>query len=299
MAKATNKAIIFMPAKSDVIFKLFFGDERNRGFLIMFLQSVLRLPLDEYIDIQISDPHLKREYPGDKLAILDVRVKTKTGKWINVEIQLQISPEMRERIVLYTSKMTAAQIGSGDGYDTIKQVITIVITGEVLIEEHNVYHDIFTYYSPNTKTQFTDLTEIHTLELPKLPKESDGTDLYDWLGFINADSEEELAVLAQKSPQMEAPIEKLLELNQDVEARMLFEAREKQRRDDISRERRARMEGLKAGQEAGHKAGHKAGQEAARKDVARNLFGLKLPIDDIVKATGLSRKEVEDLNKAH
>ena len=275
-----DKAHVFMPAKSDIIFKLFFSDERNRGFLISFLKSVLKLPLDEYTDIQISDPHLKREYPGDKLAILDVKIKTKTEKWINIELQLQIAPEMRERIVLYASKMVAAQIDSGDDYNVIKQVISIVITGEILIPEHNEYHDIFTYYSSKTNAEFTDLTEIHTLELPKLPKESDGTDLYDWLEFINANSEEELAMLAAKSPQMEAPIEKLLEINQDKEARMHFEAREKQRRDSMARERGARQEG----------------ERNKAFDIAKKLLGMKLSIDDIVKATGLSHEDVKGLS---
>jgi len=50
-------------------------------------------------------------------------------------------------------------------------------------------------------------------------------------------------MLTQKSPQMKAPVDKLLELNQDSNAHALFEAREKQRRDSISRERKARQEG--------------------------------------------------------
>ena len=188
---------------------------------------------------------------------------------------------MRERIVLYTSKMIAAQIDSGDDYDVIKQVISIVITGEILIPEHNEYHDTFTYYSSKTKTQFTDLTEIHTLELPKLPKESDGSDLYDWLEFINADSEEELSVIAQKSPQMKAPVDKLLEINQSVEARMLFEAREKQRRDNMAKERRARQEGEREG----------------IIKAARKMLSKKMSIDDIMDVTELPREEIEALSK--
>jgi len=36
----------FLPVKSDVIFRLFFADERNVESLIGFLKSVLRLPED-------------------------------------------------------------------------------------------------------------------------------------------------------------------------------------------------------------------------------------------------------------
>ena len=126
--------------------------------------------------------------------------------------------------------------------------------------------------------RFTDLLEIYTLELPKLPKESDGTDLYDWLGFIKASSEEELAMVADRSPQMKAPIEKLIELNQDEEARMLFEAREKERQDMMARENWARDEALF--------------------QVARKMLAKDKPIDEIIDFTGLSYEEIEELSMA-
>ena len=300
-----QRTIVFMPAKRDVIFKLFFGDERNLDFLIGFLQSVLKLPADEYADVQIRDPHLKRDYPDDKLAVLDVKVKTKSGKLIDIEIQLHVTPQMRERVVLYTSKMVAQQIESGDDYEVIKQVITIVITGETLIGEHGEYHDSFTYYSPKTGTQFTDLTEIHILELSKLPKESDGTNLYDWLEFINADSEEELTMIAEKKAHMEAPVSKLIELNQSEEARMLFEAREKQLRDNKAMMRRAMTEGLNKGLREGRfegmkegiKEGMKEGERAKALEIARSMVAKNIPLGDVMGFTGLSREEIEGLGK--
>lgn len=281
--KATDEVKIFMSAKSDIIFKLLFGNELNKDLLVKFLMAVLKLPLDEYTDIQISDPQSKRKYKGDKLAILDVKVKTSTNKIINIEIQVTVTPEMRERIVFYNAKMITEQLKSGDDYKTIKRTINIIITGERFIHEHEMYHDTFTIYSSKTKTEFTDVVEIHTLELPKLPQTSDGTDLWDWLKFINSDSEEELKVLAQKSPQMKDPVDKLLELNQDSHAREIFEAHEKQRRDNASKERKARLEGRLEGI-----------QEAAFY-VAKNLLKMNMPVEDVATATGLSVEEIEGL----
>ena len=48
----------FLLIKSDVIFRLFFSDERNQEFLIGFLKSVLQLPDDDYNQIEIVDPQL-------------------------------------------------------------------------------------------------------------------------------------------------------------------------------------------------------------------------------------------------
>ena len=46
---------------------------------------------------------------------------------------------------------------------------------------------------------------LHTLELPKLPEEADGSELWTWLEFINAESEAELKILVKREPKMRAP----------------------------------------------------------------------------------------------
>ena len=48
--KESKAAIVkkFMSAKSDIIFKLLFGDELNKDLLITFLMAVLQLPLVSY-----------------------------------------------------------------------------------------------------------------------------------------------------------------------------------------------------------------------------------------------------------
>ena len=87
-----------LPVKSDIVFRMFFADEKNNDYLVGFLKSVLRLPDDEYSNIEIADPYLLPEYIGEKLAIIDIKLYTKNRKVIHIEIQLQVTPEMRERI---------------------------------------------------------------------------------------------------------------------------------------------------------------------------------------------------------
>ncbi len=97
---------VFLSAKYDVIFKIIFGDEKNKPLLIELLKSVLDLPFDEYEEIEIIDPHVKREYPGDKLSILDVKAKTKAGTIVHIEIQIRLpeDDEMGKRIVPSSSR---------------------------------------------------------------------------------------------------------------------------------------------------------------------------------------------------
>jgi hypothetical protein len=69
-----------LPIKSDIILRLFFADERNLEFLVSFLKSALDLPEDDYDYIEIADPHLLREFPADKLGVIDVKLKIKVMK---------------------------------------------------------------------------------------------------------------------------------------------------------------------------------------------------------------------------
>jgi predicted transposase/invertase (TIGR01784 family) len=265
----------FLSPKSDIIFKLLFGDDRNSELLTDFLQSVLRIPADDYEDVTFIDPHLKREYESDKLGILDVRLRTKSKKIIDIEIQLLSSPELRQRVVFYISKMITEQVGTGESYSNIKNVISIIITDYTLIPENNVYHNRYTLYDPQTQSEFTDVIEVNTLEMTKIPESGDGTELWNWMKFLSAQRKEELDMIAERSPQVKNAVVRLMELSADEQTRLLYESRQKMEWDNQARERGARTD--------------------ERTTIAKNLLGMGMPFDKIAAATGLSREEIEGL----
>lgn len=276
----------------DFIFKLIFGDSRNVDILADFLQAVLDLPESEYSHITIVDPHLKPEVIGGKLGILDVKLHTKSGKILNVEVQVSDFPQMRDRIVFYTSKMITEQIGKGEAYD-LKKVISIVITDYRMITENEEYHNIYHLYDKNTDSKFTDVVEINILELPKLPKETDKTDLWNWLKFLQVKDEEDFDMIAKTNPNIKKAVGVLMDLSQDERTRLIAEEREKAMRDE-----RARMEGaFKQGRAQGVELGIKKGVEKGIYMTAKNLLSNKLPIDIIIKCTGLSTDDIEKLKK--
>jgi len=264
----------------DIIFKILMGSEDSKEILVDFLLTVLNLSPDEYDDISISNPFLPQEYKGDKLGILDVKLKLKSGKILNIEVQVEPMPFMESRILFYVSKMITGQIGESDQYDKIKPVISIIITGYPMIKQSEKYHHHFMLYDRESNVLLTDVLEIHTLEVPKARKALECTDnahLFNWMKFFDAKTEEELDVLAQKSPAMKKATLRLLELSADEKARQLYEARLKEQRDIYARERGARQD--------------------ERSIIARNALQMKLSISDIVNLTGLSHNEIEALQE--
>jgi hypothetical protein len=80
-----EKRMPLLPVKSDFVFRLIFGDQRNVDILAAFLRSVLDIPDDEYDHLTIVDPYLKKESEDDKYAILDVKLHTVSGSVIHIE----------------------------------------------------------------------------------------------------------------------------------------------------------------------------------------------------------------------
>jgi len=274
------KKRLFLPVKSDVIFRLFYADERNEEFLISLLKSILKLPEDDYSEIYIADPRLLPEFEGDKMVVIDVKLYTKTRKIIHIEIQLRVTPEyLQKRVILYDAKLITEQLQSGDDYDLIKKVISIIITDENFIPASPAYYHCFTLYDPKAQVEFSDILEVHTLELRKLPEYADGTELYDWGKFIAAETKEELTMIAERNPVVEKAVVKLLELSADERARDLFERREKARRDMAARDKWVRQEGI----------------QERNIEIARSMLADSMSADLISKFTGLTQEDIERL----
>ena len=138
------------------------------------------------------------------------------------------------------------------------------------------YHHQFRFRTMDG-VEFTNLKEINTLELSKLPpaEDSNNTKLWEWMKFIKTDDREVLDMLAERSPQLRKVVGHLKELSADERTRMLLEAQETARRDEASRMWGAKQEG--------------------RLEIARNLLNMNMPIDQISTATGLTLKEIEAL----
>ena len=274
---------VILPVKRDIIFKIFFADERNIEFLTDFLKSALSIPAEEYDEVVIVDPHLIQEHPKDKLGIIDVKLKTVSGKTIHIEIQVAPLPQMRERIAYYDAKMITEQIGKSEKYKDIKQVISIVITEQEFIADSPNFHHRFTMYDRVNKVELTDIVEVHTLELCKIPAEADNNRLCYWMEFIKAEGEIELEAVARRDPLIRKAVARLMELSSDEKTRLLYEAREKERMDNESREDSARIEG----------------EKAKAFDIARNLLSVGDSVDKIITVTGLTRAEVEKLHNTN
>jgi predicted transposase/invertase (TIGR01784 family) len=295
-----------------------FGNANNRDILCDFLMTILRIPREEFKQLTYTNTDLLRTSEDDKLGILDVRVETASGHDIDIEIQFADMEGMRERIVYYASKMLSSRMHAGYEYGHMKKTIVIVIAHFDWFKAEKNYFHRFLLRDEDTGYVFSDIMEVNTLELPKIPdapEQAGDHGLWNWAALLAANKEEDFDMLAERSPEMGKVVGLLKELSMDEQVRMMYEAREKARRDHEARIRFAENEGLARGEARGVAIGEARGvvigeargvvigeargivkgAERNKREMAKNLLALGIDTAVISAASGLSVADIQSL----
>jgi predicted transposase/invertase (TIGR01784 family) len=227
---------------------------------------------------------------------VDIKVKTASGKILDVEIQVNPFPHLEQRISFYKSKLVVGQIGEGERYDVIRQVICVCILDHMLFPEAKEYLNRFRFYNLENGLCFERIPEeIYTIELPKVPPESDGRAVWDWMQFLRGKRKEEFEMVAERNGEVRGAVDMLYRLSEDPEVRVRMEYREKARKDHATLLHAAIQEGKALGKALGEAVGEERGKAQSRAEIARNLKSLGLSPEMIEKATGLGSDAVKQL----
>jgi predicted transposase/invertase (TIGR01784 family) len=280
--------IEILPPTNDWVFKILFGDARYIRLLIALLKAYLKLPEEEYEGLILLDTYLKPEFKDDKMGILDVKLRTRYGTIIEIEIQVARRRDFGKRISYYKSKSITVQLGRGEWYGEIRKVICIVIMDYRLFEEPIGYLNHWRYYSEESGVYFGELPEeICTVEIPRVPQESDGSQAWKWTRFLGCRTKEEFEMIAKTDKDIRYAVDLLYELSADETVRREFDRREKERM-----ELRALIEEGKA---EGKAEGRAEGKAEKSLEIAKNLISLGLTYEQIAQATQLDTARIQAL----
>ncbi len=277
---------------NDKVFKEIFT--RNKSCMADFLKCILNIPDEEFEDLEFLDTHTRKGSPLDGEYILDIKVKTKSHV-IDVEMQVKRSPIMEQRIIVYLANMVKDQSCEGFKYKDIKKSVSIIIAAEHNLTNDNRYFHKYNMRDEKDNSKFTDLLEIDLLELKKLPRTDDGTNLWDWLRFIKTNNEEEMEMLAHQNPEIEKAYDALQDLSNDEAIRHEAQQREMYLQNEMAINEERYEQGMKEGKEQGIKEGKEQGIKEGKIEIAKNLLSIHLPLEQISNATGLSIDEIKEL----
>lgn len=234
-----------IPAKLDIIFKKIFSE--NVDLLQDFLASVLDIPYNDIKKIYVQNQELLPEAAAGKFSRMDIKLQV-DDRMVNVEMQMNTDAAFKDRTLYYWSKMYSGELKSGERYDMLKQSIAINILN-FNIFDCKEYHSHFKVMETKRHEVLTDKFSIHFFELKKINRKINKNDRMElWLQLINAESEEELAMLRETNVE---PIQKAVmiihKMSEDEKLREIARIREKALHDEATALHGAEEKGMAKG----------------------------------------------------
>lgn len=243
--KGNGEEFIMLPTV-DFCFKELMQNAKVRQGMIAALLGVEPEEIQETI---LLPTVLHTEYPDEKYGILDVKVVLKNGTQMDFEMQVTAVAYWTKRILFYLGKMYTGQLKAGESYDKLKKCIHVGILNFIHFPEDARCYRKIIFCDKDTGEAYTDLMEIHVLELEKLPKEEQNeAGIIRWMRFLGAKSRREFEKMAEKDSYMEEAYEMLKHMSADEKKRLEYEAREKAIRDYHSQMQSMREEGFVNGE---------------------------------------------------
>ena len=124
---------VFADPKTDIIFKKVFGEKAHKDVLIALLNALLELDeAHQIIDIEYLTPEQLPQHPGLRLSILDVKCIDAIGTRYVVEMQVIEVEGFQKRVVYNACKAYTSQLGVGEDYPALNDVIAVTICDFVL-----------------------------------------------------------------------------------------------------------------------------------------------------------------------
>lgn len=290
---------LYIDPRTDFGFKFLFGTPMNKDLLIGFLNALFH-GTHTITDLTYLNGEQLGIHKEDRRAIFDVYCEAENGEKFIVEMQNVFQQFFKDRSVYYSTFPIREQAQRGEWDYRLEAVYTVGILNFVFDEDKNskdYYHHEVKLMDVNTKKVFYDKLTFIYLELPKFTK-----------------TEHELETLFEKWVFVLKNLSRLLERPAALQERVfnrLFEAasiarftpkqlREyedsvKAYRDIVNAVNTARIEGREEGREDGLEEGIAKGERKKQIEIARQMRTDGIPMDAILKYTGLSEQDINEL----
>jgi predicted transposase/invertase (TIGR01784 family) len=277
---------------TDFGFKKIFGEEASKPLLIDFLNALLP-QANKIVDLSFKNTEQLGQTDAERKAIFDIYCENELGEKFIVELQKAKQNYFKERTIYYSTFPIREQAEKGEWNYNLKAVYCVGILDftfddyESEPEKNEVVHTI-KLKNQNGKTFYEKLTYIY-LEMPnfKMSEIELNSRLDQWLFFIkNLEDFQSIPTIFSDEIFTKA-FEKaeLAKFGQgDLDS---YENSLKIYRD---------LKGvIDTAFDEGKQEGRDEGREEGRIEIARALKENGVPVEIIIKSTGLTKEEIEKL----
>ncbi|MFV0553435.1 MAG: Rpn family recombination-promoting nuclease/putative transposase [Mangrovibacterium sp.] len=300
----------YLDPKNDLTFKRVFGQEK--GLVISLLNSLLPLSDEHQIEsVEYISAELVPNIPGKKNSIVDVRCIDKTGRQFIVEMQIHWTSSFMQRMQYNSSKAYSGQLKKGESYDELRPVYALGLINDIYKPDSEQFYHRYIMMNPEDTADRVDGIELITVELPKFKPEGFSMKRMAvlWLRFLTeiknnsqtipeglAESKEirEAISLIEKSKYSESELAHYEEF-WDIISTEVTVKKDAQKKGWEEGRAEGRAEGREEGREEGRAEGEAIGLQKAKSEMARSLKADGQPIEMIMKYSGLSKEEIEEM----
>ena len=271
----------FLDVKTDFAFKKVFGSEQSKEILIDFLNAILDFEDAVITDLIIVDPYQIPLLKGMKESYVDVKAILSNQTKVIIEMQVLNTAGFEKRILYNAAKLYSTQLKKAEHYDSLEPIIAVTITDFSMFAD---IPNVLSYWSLREREfllKYSDDIELIFIELPKFTKTEDElTTVTDkWLYFIKHAGELDFIPTTFTESHL---IEAFQLANTASLSEEELEVQHK-RRDFIMLQKGAL-----------EKATHD-GIAQGKYEMIQNMLRDQVPVDTIIKYSGLSREIIEQL----
>lgn len=289
--------------KSDYIFKLVFGSEKNKKVLLSLLNAILK-GNPKITDLQLRNSEISKILEDNRSIRLDVKAEINPQQFVDIEIQVHNTGEIVERAIQCTQNMSVENFrlltneekaaGMVQSYKYPK-VIGIWILGENIFPDCNKAVTEAGWVRDNHPGFITDKTRLFFIELPKFnPKTMDKKNMLDmWMAFLK----DPLFSSNCDMPEIHTAFDTLREISADADVRDTYQLRFETEFGHISEKNVAVENARKEEQERAKKAIAEEQEKAKKEKIesARKMLGDGLSPKMASRYSGLSLEEIQQL----
>ena len=253
-------------------------NEKNKDLLKLLLEHILKVEIN---NIEISPNERNSRNIKIKRKIYDALLTTNIGK-IEIEVNSNIDSYVHPRNMAYISDLYSHHTLIGESYDEDTQIIQINFTyGLMKKKEKKAYREYYIQdkegkkFVKNFKIIEINMDYYNKIWYDKKEKEIEKEKIIVMLGL----DKKELKELSKEDKVVLKYMEELERVNRNPEI-WEYMSREEDERKIMNTK---------------IKEGFKEGIKTEQKNIATNLIKMNMSTDDIMKATGLSKKEIKKL----
>ncbi|WP_353274018.1 Rpn family recombination-promoting nuclease/putative transposase [Wolbachia endosymbiont (group A) of Ennomos erosarius] len=281
----------FLDPRNDLCFKKIFGTEKNKNILIHFLNDILGFTeINAIQEVEFLSTIMDPEVASDKQSIVDVLCKDSIGNRFVIEMQLARDKGFEKRAQLYAAKAYSRQSDKSGNYIDLKKVFFIAISNCNLLPEEVDYISTHNIRDIKTNGHYLKDLQFIFIELPKFSKskvEQLESTIERWCFFFKyaeETTEEDLKEIAEKAPIIKLAYDELDKFRWNEKDLVAYEERIM----DLRKEEAILEYRLDLAEEKGIEKG--------KIEVAKAMLANNVDVNTIVKFTGLSISEIEELS---